>query len=522
MADSERDKPDVPSDDQLSATAEQPEVDQSDTAQAVETAEEESPKLQLDVDIEQRSACERHITATVSAEDIQRYFDQEFSELMPNAQVPGFRPGRAPRKLVESRFRKDIAGRVKSNLLLDALEQIHDEHKLSPISEPDIDLEAIETPDEGPMTFEFDLEVRPEFDVPQWKGLKIERPTREFTDADVDRAMRNVLANRGRLVPKDDPAEPGDYVTVNLSFKLGDQVLSRAEEEVIRIRPVLSFRDGKIEQFDELMSGVKAGDTREGQATISEDAPNEKLRGQTVTGVFEVLEVKRLDLPTLDDELLQELGDFESEADLRDAILDQLNDRLKYEQRQRAREQITAALTESATWDLPPDLLRRQSRRELQRAVLELRSSGFDEDQIRAYENELRQNSMASTARALKEHFILERIAEDQEIDPSEEDIDLEIYRIAMQSNESPRRVRSRLEKSGSTDVLRNQVLERKVIDQILEHAEFTDVPFEFEPTDVEAIDEAAGGAGSDIPQAEHAEGEAAPGGRPEETPERD
>ena len=208
------------------------------------------------------------MTVTVSREDIERYFDKEFTELMPTAQVPGFRPGHAPRKLVETRFRKDMAEKVEGELLMDSLAQVSEEQELSAISEPDLDLEAVEMPDEGPMTFEFDIEVRPEFDLPQWKGLTIEKPVREFTDADVDETLGNVLARRGRLVPFDGPAEPGDYITANLTFKHGDQVLASAEEEVIRIRPVLSFRDGNIEEFDKLMAGVRAGETRQGEAAL--------------------------------------------------------------------------------------------------------------------------------------------------------------------------------------------------------------------------------------------------------------
>ena len=161
------------------------------------------------------------------------------------------------------------------------------------------------------------------------------------------------------------------------------------------------------------MKGVKAGETREGQAKLTNDAPNEALRGKTVTAVFEVLEVKKLELPELTPELLHEMG-FESEAELRDAIQEDLKRQLEYHQQQETRRQITATLTESANWQLPPELLRRQSRRELERAVLELRRNGFSDAEIQAHENELRQNSAASTARALKEHFILERIAEDQ------------------------------------------------------------------------------------------------------------
>lgn len=132
------------------------------------------------------------------------------------------------------------------------------------------------------------------------------------------------------------------------------------------------------------MTGVKADETRELPMTISDAADNAKLRGQQVTGVFEVLEVKVLRLPELTPELLEELGGFKLEADLRDAIKDNLVQRLEYQQRQAAREQVTAALTAAANWQLPEGLLERQSHRELERAVMELQRSGFGEDEIRA------------------------------------------------------------------------------------------------------------------------------------------
>jgi trigger factor len=469
-----------------------------------EQQEDGSQKLSLEINVEQRSACERHITVTVSRDDIDRYFDKDFSELMDSAQIPGFRPGHAPRKLVESRFHKDVAERVKSNLLVDSMAQVNEKEELSAISEPDLKVDSIDLPDEGPMTFEFDLEVRPDFELPQWKGLKIQRPVREFSDEDVDRGLERVLAGSGKLVPLDGSAASGDYITTNLTFSHEGQVLSNAEEEVIRLRPTLSFRDGKIEKFDKLMDGVTAGETREAQAELTQDAPNQALRGATVTAKFEVLEVKRLELPELTPEFLRQIGEFESEADLRDAIRDNLQRRLDYEQHQRAREQVTAALTESANWDLPPTLLERQSERELNRATMELRRSGFGDEEILAHENELRQNSRQHTARALKEHFILERIAENQEIEDEPEDYDTEIKLIAAQSGESPRRARARLEKSGAMDALRNQIIERKVIEMILKEAAFEEVPYEDETPDAEAVGWAAGGGEpeSDIPEA--------------------
>ena len=315
-----------------------PELDEATSGSG---ADGDTPeKLNLGVQIANRSACERHVTVTVSREDIERYFDKSFSELMEKADVPGFRAGRAPRKLVEARFRKDVGDQVKMSLLMDSMTQISEDGGLSPISEPDFDPVAVALPDDGPMTFEFDIEVRPEFDLPKWQGLAIERPVREFSDADVEKQLQDLLARRGRLVPHEGAASVGDYVTVNLTFKHGGETLSSAQEETIRIRPVLSFRDGRVERFDKLMKGVKAGETREGEAKLSDDAPNEALRGKMAQATFEVLEVKRLELPQLTAAMLEELGDFQSEAELRDAIRDSLKRRLEYQQQQRARQQI--------------------------------------------------------------------------------------------------------------------------------------------------------------------------------------
>lgn len=488
-------------DDAIELAEEQAEDQQAEGEENESEAEE---KLNLEVKVEERGACERHITVTVARDDIDRYFNKEYTEMMPTAQVPGFRPGRAPRRLIEQRFRKDIAEKVKGALVMASISQVNEQEDLAAISEPEFDFEAIEVPEEGPMTFEFDLEVRPQFDVPQWKGLRIEKPVQEFTEKDIDAAIERLLSEHGQLVPKDGPAELGDYVSTDLTFAYQGNVLSSAQEEVIRLRPVLSFRDGRISNFGEIMVGVTAGETREAEAEIGEDAPNMALRGQRVQGTFKVHEVKRLQLPEMTPELLAELGDFESEAEFRDAVRDMLKRRLEYEQHRRVRQQITAALTAAANWDLPPGLLERQSRRELSRAVMELQRSGFSDAEIRAYENDLRQNSRRETARALKEHFILERIAELENIEESPEDYDEEIRLIARQSGETPRRVRARLEKQGGMDVLRNQIIERKVIDLIQQHAQFAEIPYAPEQPVAEALDRAVASEepASEIPEA--------------------
>ena len=451
--------------------------------------------LKLGIAIDKLSACERRVRVSIPREDIDRYRDDAIGEMMPAAMLPGFRPGRAPRRLVSSRFKSELSDQIRSKLLADAMTQVSEQEKLSPISEPELDVNAVMVPADGPMTFEFKIEVRPEFDLPEWKGLSIRRPSRTISDDDVEESLSNLLRERARFVPHEGSAKPGDLIVANLRFLDGDTVLSEATDLELIVRPKLSFADAELTGFDTLVAKARTGTPLTATIKVSDEAAVESLRGKDVTLELTVVEVKHLELPDLAPELLDELGSFESPDDLRAALRKQLENQLEWHRRRQVRQQVSSALTASASWDLPPDLLRRQSLRELERAILELRRSGFDDDSIRQHVNELRQSVMGSTAAALKEHFILERIAEDQSIADAAADYDEEIRAIAAQSGESPRRVRANLEKRGLMDVLRNQIVERKTIDLITSHAKFTDTPFEFQKRDAEAVDHAVCGA---------------------------
>jgi len=492
----------------------------SATAVASDTAAGDEPAnqpLKLDIAIEKVSTCQRRVKVSIPREDITRHFDDAVAELMPSALLPGFRPGRAPRSLVSTRFKGELADQIRSKLLAAAMTQVTEQENLSPISEPDIDVGAVVLPDEGPMTFEFSIEVRPEFDMPKWKGLSIKRPSRDIGAADVDEALGNILRERSRLVPHDGAPASGDMIVANLRFLDGDKLLSEANELEIVVRPKLSFADAELAGFDALLKKAKPGTSVTADVKVSDEAAVEALRGKTVTMELKVLEVKKLELPELSAQLLEELGGFESADALRDAVRKQLEGQLEWHRRRQVRQQVASALTASATWDLPPELLKRQSQRELERSILELRRSGFDDDSIRRHVNELRQSALASTARALKEHFILERIAEEQSIADTAADYDEEIRAIAAQSGESPRRVRASLEKRGLMDVLRNQIIERKTLDVVTQNAKFTDTPFEFPRPDTDAIDHAVCGVvvgEEEIPTAKHAEADTRTGAR--------
>lgn len=440
------------------------------------SVETEAPsKLDLKLQIDKPGACQRHVVVTIPRAELDRYFRKAYDEIAPRADLPGFRPGKVPRKLLESRFKKTVADQVKSNLVMDSLQQITEESGFSAISEPDMDYGAVNLPDAGDFTFEFNIEVRPEFESPKWEGLELTRTEYTLTDADVDRQLERTLERVTPGEPWDGEARLGDRLVINAEFSVAGKRISGFFDEVVTLRPKLSFADSIVEDFGSLFVGKREDTTVETQFKILDTSLNENLRGATVDATFDVVEIRRVNVEGLSNAQLSELG-FDAAGELRDFVRNELERQAQYHQDQLLREQIVEKLTASADWELPPGLVRRQADRELQRRVLELRRSGFNDDQIRSVVNSMRRNIEDLTKAALREHFVLEKIGEDLSIEPTEAEYDAEIKLIAEQSDASPRQVRAKLERTGQMDAVRNQILERTVIQRITEAAKVTTV----------------------------------------------
>src|SRR5690606_13377709 len=226
------------------------------TSDVTAPADQDQPSLKMDVSVQSPQACLREVVVTVAPEEVQRYLKKAYDELVPEAQVPGFRAGRAPRKLVEKQFKDRVKEQVKGSLVMDSLAQVTETQPFSAISEPNFDFDAVELPEEGNFVFQFSVEVRPEFPTPQWKGLALAQPVEETTDADIDAAIERVLSRNATLEATDDAAVIGDKLLLTAVFKDGDKVLSELEEERVTLQQRLSFSDGVCENFGELMEGV--------------------------------------------------------------------------------------------------------------------------------------------------------------------------------------------------------------------------------------------------------------------------
>jgi trigger factor len=298
-----------------------------------------------------------------------------------------------------------------------------------------------------------------------------------FTDADAEKEMRRILAPYGQLVPKEEgTAENGDYVIADMTTRFHDAVIGSAKEVTLRLDDRLAFKDGVAEDFGARLVGAKPGDTRVVDIVMSDSVALEQLRGQKVQATLEIKDLKKMRLPELTHEFLHTFG-VHSEEQFREMIRLLLDRRLEYQQRQSAREQVLEQIAAASQWELPRDLLMRQARKALARRVLEMQEAGMSEDEIRGRRRLLEQDVLRSTALALKEHFVLQKIAEVEKIDVNDDDINAEIDRIADQNNESPRRVRARFEKEDLLDTLAAQLIERKTLDLILDSAEYEDVP---------------------------------------------
>jgi trigger factor len=293
-----------------------------------------------------------------------------------------------------------------------------------------------------------------------------------------------MLEKYGQIVPKDGPVELDDFVTADVEIKRGDQVLNKLTEVRVRADRRLALADGVAEDFGKRVIGAKPGDVRTVDITLSQDVASEALRGARVQATFSIKEVKTVRSPELTPDVLDEFGVRTPDA-FNEMIRARLERYMEYLQRQAARQQVLAQLAGAANWDLPRDLLVRQARKTMSRKVMEMRSAGMSDEQILGRQRVLEQDAIRSTAAALKEHFVLQKIAEVEKVEIEDADIDDEIERIADQTGESPRRVRARMEKEDLIEALATELLERKALDLVLSSAEYEE--YELNPEEQEA-----------------------------------
>jgi trigger factor len=223
------------------------------------------------------------------------------------------------------------------------------------------------------------------------------------------------------------------------------------------------------------MAGAKAGEERMVEIILSQEIESLHFRGQKVQALFTIHDIKETRTPEVTRDLLEDQFGVSTSEAFDEFVKIVLERRLEYTQRQEARKQVLEQLAVSTNWELPQDLLRRQASRTLSRRMLEMRNAGMSEEQIKGRRRLLEQDVLKNTANALKEHFVLQKIAELEDIEIEDDDIDKEIERIADRNNESFRKVKARMEKEDMIETIAADVLEQKALDLILNDAVYED-----------------------------------------------
>jgi trigger factor len=456
-----------------------------DAAAGLATEDEGQIKLQQTVEIRDVGPCKKHVKVTVDRTAIDKRFDERFSELTlsDQPQVRGFRPGKAPRKMIEKQYYESVAEEIKSQVLMASLEQLAEEQTIAPLSPPEFDPSLVSIPKEGSFVYEFDIEVRPEFDLPEYKGMKLRRPIHTYAADEVATEQKRLLEPYGQVVPKEPPVvELFDTVTADVSISYRDKEINKLSEVRVRVEPQLALSDGVSKDFGAKMKGAHPGDVRTVDITLSQGTAVEQLRGQEVQATFTVKDVKTTRPPELTQEFLENtfaVSTPEAFTELVQAVLER---RLEYTQRQEARKQVLEQISAASAWELPQDMLMKQARKTLHRRLLEMKNAGMSDEQIKGRRRLLEQDVLKTTADALKEHFVLQKVAEVEKIEIEQDDIDAEIDRIAEQSGESFRKVKARLEKEDLMEAVAADLLERKALDLILTHATYED--YELKPSE--------------------------------------
>jgi trigger factor len=471
----------------------------------------------MDVQVETIATCKKRLSITIPREEIDAKFDERFTELENEAFVPGFRVGHAPRRLIEKRFRDAVAEEVRLKLVSEAFEKALQEQELDVVGDPDVDPEKIELPDEGPMTFSVDLEVRPEFELPEDTTTipvdEVERP--EVSDESVAEALERLREQNGRLetAGADEPAGERDLVVADLTIQAGDVMVVDRQNVRLPVRQVAI--DGiRLDELPGLLTGAKAGDTKETTITIGQDADNEDVRGKEAHLAVKVNEVQRLKVPT-DDELLQ-ATDYEDMEALRGAIRRQQESRSEAQFREAQEEAVRNWLLQEIPFDLPQDLVSRHANRLLQRRLMALQYRGVPADELEQHMDEIAGATSDQAARDLRLHFILDAVAKAEGIEVTDTEVDARVRFMAVQYGRKADRLREEMEASGHLDSLRGQILEDKVIRTLLDRATGAAAPG---PAAEAAEDEgeAAAPEGEPSGQAAEGEGQAAEGEAPAE-----
>ena len=442
-------------------------------------AEQQEETFEYPIRVEDAGPGTKKVSVEIPPERISSELDKQFKELRQQAAIPGFRPGHAPQKLIQKRFSSDVKEQVRRSLISESYEQAVDKNKLQVIGEPEFDNpDAIKLPDEGPLSYSFTVEVQPEFTIPDLSFLRVKKPKIDIKEENVDQAMQNLREQQGTLVPVEDrPVEPKDYLTAEVHVKVDGNVVAHQHDAQLVARPG-RIAGIQVDDLDKQLEGMKPGETRTLRLHAPDDHANEQMRGKDVEIEIALKDLKTMELAEITPEFLTDLG-FDNEQELRQALREQMEEKIHDDVQQAMREQIYRYLLDNTKIDLPNKLSDRQTDRIVSRRAVDLLMRGMPREQVNMNVERLRHGARDDAMRELKLFFILQKIAADQNVNVDESELNGRIAMLAAQRDTRPEKLKQEMAKDGSLATLYIQMREQKAVDRLLEQAQIEEVELE-------------------------------------------
>jgi trigger factor len=420
----------------------------------------------------QDSATKREIQIEIPVEDVTRQTDSLIQKYQKVARIPGFRRGHVPASIIRQRFSEEIKTDMVEALIPRFFRQEAERLSLHPVSQPRVT--DLHLHDGEPLRFKAAFEVLPEIKLQGYKDLRADKPEIAVSEADVEQALSDLRERHASFNPVEGrPLADGDFAQVSLDGhpKSGESETGAgksSEGQPVHMDEVLVEIAGgnTMPEFTEHLRGTSAGDERTFDVSYPEDTQDKRLAGKTFSYAVKVQAIKQKSLPELNDEFAKQLGEFQTVDDVRKAIRENIESERRHEAEHAAKEKLVGELIQRNDFEVPDSLIEQQIDIRLERGLRALAAQGLTAEQMKKMDlNRLRAGQREQAIHDVRAALLLERVAEEENVQVSDEELNQELEALARQSKQTSEAVRARLTRDGGLDRIRTRIRNEKTLD---------------------------------------------------------
>jgi len=415
----------------------------------------------MKIDLSDISPVKKSLAVEVDSEEVSKETTAVLRRYSSQVRLPGFRQGKAPAEMVRKRFAKEIEADVRERLISRLWREAAQEKGLSPLGDPVLD--ELEHEEGRPFRFKTTFEVLPQLDVKDWKGVEARRPKAEVSDREVEDTLESIRQSHAKFAP--DPArlaEPGDVLVADVTER------SEGEEPKTRERMVIEVgSDQNPEAFNAKIAGAATGSVIDFPVDYPADHPNPDLAGKRVEYGVRVHEVRRKELPPLDDELAKDMGDFADLAALRTRVRTDLQARKESAAAGTVRQAVLDKILLANPVALPEILVEEEIRHRLEDMVREMMFHGMDPRSMELDWKQLRDRQEDAARKTVHARLVLDSIAAKEDIRVERTEIRERIQKEAARIGEDYEALHARLSKGGGVQALETQLVREKTLDLV-------------------------------------------------------